>query len=544
MIFNKSKKAIKIVLSTVLIMALLASLSLSNLSAAAETTTLLKATDDHSVVSDVATNPNEWKARENTTVSKDDDDSCVKFEFKDKTSINNNIVYVNTSESDYTLNQRVKAEYVFPDLNSKDYTLENSVLVTLFSRFRMENGKALGYVAQLKTGYDSNSKVSYTYVEIYKWTYVNNVWKANVKLGRIAIPSQSVFESSKTVALEMVVTGTDSTNITVNLYKNSNLAANTTVIDNDEYLQQKGTVAVSGLNYGGSSYASILQLSDFEYTSTDEVYGNNLFGYWANINKIYQRLPVEPGKTYIIDALVSKTDGSYSYPDNPFLVSIITGRSSLKDTTQQVIETTVNSSIKDEFTHVTYEFTVPSDLVASSDNSYMQKDDFTNYYLMCDIGLNLTSGSGCYSNLTVYYSKDDTEKNNLFVNGDFKMGRYGWIYDNNEIKNSEDFCFYASEGIRLPEGKLIGEVEGSKSNVKAIENDGSNYNNFKFYSKFKNTDLPQGDANCDKEVNICDLVETDDIITKGDYIGTVDMDKNSAINTDDFNTLRTNLLNS
>lgn len=520
MIFNKSKKAIKIILSVVLIMALLASLSLSTLTVNAETT-LKKASDDHSVVSDVATNAVCWKTFTACTTVSVNDENNLNFKFTNKSSTKDNTAYVYVDgSSELSLNQRVKATYTNSSNAEKN-------LITLFTRYRIVNttdgDRPIGYVAQLSKSWDGT--YSYITVTVYKWT-VNtaNEWQYNKTIGIIQVNGDIGMFNNADLSLEMVVTDTvtHKTNIAVNLYKNTTLAANTVIIDDDTVLNQKGSVGIS------SNAQREITLKNFEYTTTDNVSENNLFGYFSDTNAyLYQRLPLTAGKTYLIDALVAIADTSYSYSNENFAVEYIQTKTDLAATTRQKIELTKveTTEISDEFNHCTYKFTVP-DVTADINNSYMQDAD-GNYFLMCDVGLDITIGKGLYSNIQIY-DIDDEGKNNLFVNGDFKMGRYGWIKG-----GTHNFCFYGPDSLRLNESIL-----SDSDNVKAIEN----YTNYNFYSKFKNTDLPQGDANCDKVVNICDLVATNEIIEKGDYVGTVDMDKNSKIDKTDFDAVQVQLL--
>lgn len=538
MIFNKSKKAIKIVLSTVLIMALLASLSLSNLSAVAETTTLLKATDDHSVVSDVATNVEKWKGfTTQVTTSTDENTGIVSFNFTNGSSTKDNTAYAYVDgNSEYSLNQRVKASWTYDDTNKN--------LLTLFSRYRIIKAKdgerPIGYVAQLSSFYDSNTTISYTRVNVYKWTVNSeNSWQYNVLIGQINIPFNINMWNNAGISLEMVVTDTDthSTNITVNLYKNKTLAANTVIIDDDTILNQKGTVAIS------SSKKQSVTLTGFEYTTTDNVAGNNLLGSWAD-QVLYQRVPLTAGKSYILEALVSSDVISAS--STPIYAKYITAKGNSFAATATLSDLTIESldtDIVDEFNHIKYKITVPDTATATYENSYMC-DSQGNYFVMGDIGLITASGGKFYSDIK-FYADDDATQSNFLVNSDFKMARYGWIRAEKNVNHNFGFFGHEDGKARVVEGHIgydaTEDKEHSERNVKSLVNK----TNWEIFGYLKKSDLSNnGDANCDKEVNICDLVETDDIITKGDYIGTVDMDKNSAINTDDFNTLRTNLLNS
>lgn len=520
----KSKSTFKRILSITITSALLASCVFAGQASAEGADTTVTAVDSHAVVSDAATNKDNWKVLSGSTtvVSNDEATGNVSFNFVSATSQRTNTVYI---DADNTLNQRVKASYVY----SGTLGAENNALITLFARLRfLESApqNLMAYAAQVQIlGSD-------TVVTVSKYTYdADGTWKANVVLGRIRVPNTSVIANGATTSVEMVVTGTNSTNITVNLYKNTTLAATTAVIDNDEYLQQAGTVGLTCLPK--STTPPVLTLSTFDYTTTDNVAGNNFLGHWSSsANTLYQRLPLKAGKTYIVDALVTE-DSSYSYAAKPFVVNLVTGTALTTSNLTPIEVETVTDNTKapfiDEFSHYVGKFTVPSDINLNRIASYAV-DAAGNYLAIVNVGLDLSTAKSLYGNVRIY-AEDDEGQNNLFVNGDFKMGLYGWIEG-----AGTGFCYYAPASPAMTEGA------SATSGVSQLR---ENRSNFQFYNLFKNGYIPEKDANLDGTFDIRDLVRAKKIIANGGYIGVLEHSqyKDSVLNAQDLAEVRQWLLN-
>jgi glycerophosphoryl diester phosphodiesterase len=351
------------------------------------------------------------------------------------------------------------------------------------------------------------------------------------------------YTSGENFRLEIIVTGTETTVITVVMHKlastgNLVVAKNTYIDTNSPFVS--GTAGIGVAGSASTSVSEYSYLDNFVYTSTDNVKDTPKYlshSRTVTTKTFGQVVSLEKGKEYVFAAYgtVNAKD-SNGYRNEPMWVEYQTGTTQTSSTYQRLI--TARAAIQNT-ADLTKAQCKQSNLPYSEYNmSYVTftagmgdtegyVDSYIGGKVRHIVGIRLDTSThllGNYSYFTLY-RKDDPNKTNLLVNPDFKMGFYGWC-------ESQGLYF----GYNQCEETSAATTKNGYITIL------SDKNNYEYYDMFKNPSYLAitGDINKDQYFDVSDLVFADSMT---DYYYLADYDKNGSINDLDEIELKKELLN-
>lgn len=419
-----------------------------------------------------------------------------------------------------TVNQKVSVETV---------NLQKGDNVHVYARLKKadnSNWKSLkGYYARYCT---ANGLI-----QIFK---IDTASKNNVLIGS----GYRGYTAGENYRLELTVTGTDRTVITLRMLKlNASggvVVAQGTCVDTDSPF----TSGTAGVGLAGSSSSSVDYgyLDNFTYTSTDNVKGNERYlSHSRTISSMTfgQVVELEKGVEYVFASYGTvDTKDATGYKNEPLWVEYQTGSNQYSSTsTRLVIDRSEIKKTADltkaeckqknlEYSEYNVSYIT---FTAGGDDAYVDSNIRNRVKHIVGVRLNTSAALlGNYSYFTLY-RKDDPYRTNLLLNPDFKMGLYGW-HDDQERK------YFGYE-----QGEETSLVSSKNGYVTLL----SDKNNYEYYEMFKNPAYKgvDGDANRDGEFNVCDLVYSNTKNNKYYYVA--DYNKDGKINSSDGNVIKFNL---
>ena len=338
--------------------------------------------------------------------------------------------------------------------------------------------------------------------------------------------------------LEIVVTGTDRTVISVRLIKVTDtleqvVAQNTYVDTNAPFTSGTAGIGVAGSSTSASQYA---YLDNFEYTSTDNV--KDTPKYLSHLRSIGQKtfgqvVTLDKGVEYVFAAYgtVDVKDGT-GYRNEPMWVEYQTGGNQYSTTTQRLI--TARSAIcktadltktmckQNNLPYSEYNVSYVTFTAGKGDTEGLA-DSYIGGKVKHVVGIRIDTSTHLLGNYSYFmlYRKDDPYKTNLLVNPDFKMGLYGW----SDTAGSYFGC---------TQGKETNALSTANGYVSIL----SDKNNYEYYEMFKNPAYEgvDGDANRDSKFNVCDLVYSDTKDNKYYYVA--DYNKDGKVDYSDGDTIK------
>lgn len=422
-----------------------------------------------------------------------------------------------------SVNQRVSVE-------TKDLQKGDSIYV--YARLNKSDSKDWKSLKGYYVSYHTNTDGKSANVRLYKY----DTAYAAISRAPVMQCGYRGYSQGENYRIELVVTGTDRTVITVRMIKTANnlVVAQGTYVDTDSpFLSGTAGIGVAGSSASANDYA---YLDNFEYTSTDNV--KDTPKYLSHSRKVDMKtfgqvVTLEKGVEYVLAAYgtvdYTNKDG---YMNEPLWVASQTSSNRFDSTTvQNIIET--RSEIN-KTSNLTKKECKENNLEYSEYNvSYVTftadgyEDSYLNNRIIHVVGIRLNKSEylvGNYSYFTLY-RRDDPQRTNLLVNPDFKMGLYGWC-------DTVNACF------GYEQGKETSSVLSKNSSVTLL----SDKNNYEYYEMFKNPAYlcTQGDINKDLYFDVSDLVYTD---TMSEYYYLADYDKNGSIDDLDVSMLKIDLLN-
>jgi len=409
----------------------------------------------------------------------------------------------------------------------------------------LQKGDTISVYARLTKGDASNWKSLKGYYARYCTA------NGKVQLFKIDTASKNVmvidcgyrqYTAGENFRLEIVVTGTEQTVITVKMYKliatGDLIVVKNTYVDTDNpFTSGTAGIGVAGSSSSANPYA---YLDNFEYTSTDNAADTPKYlshSRTVSTKTFGQVVELEKGVDYVFAAYstVDVADAT-GYRNEPMWVEYQTGTTQTSGTYQRLI---INRAAINKTCDLTKAQCKENNLEYSEYNmSYVTftagtgdtegyVDSYIGGRVRHIVGIRLDKSThllGNYSYFTLY-RKDDVNKTNLLVNPDFKMGLYGW-------SDAQGLYF----GYNQCE-------ETSKSST----NNGyvtllSDKNNYEYYDSFKNPSYLclEGDVNKDQYFDVSDLVFANQT---EEYYFLADYDKNGLINELDVAQLKIQLLN-
>ena len=366
-------------------------------------------------------------------------------------------------------------------------------------------------------------------IQIFK---IDTASKNNVLIGS----GYRGYTAGENYRLELTVTGTDRTVITVRMLKlNSTggvVVAQGTYVDTDSPF----TSGTAGIALAGSSSSSVDYgyLDNFIYTSTDDVKGNERYlshSRTISSKTFGQVVELEKGVEYVFASYgtVDVKDAT-GYKNEPLWVEYQTGTNQYSSTSTRLVidrsainKTSDLTKVQCKQNNLEYsEYNVSYiTFTAGGDDAYV--DSYIGNRVKHIVGVRLNTSThllGNYSYFTLY-RKDDPYRTNLLLNPDFKMGLYGW-HDQQGL-----YFGYA-------QGEETSRVTTANNYVTLL----SDKNNYEYYEMFKNPAYEgvDGDANRDGEFNVCDLVYSD--IKNNKYYYVADYNKDGKINSSDGDVIK------
>lgn len=405
----------------------------------------------------------------------------------------------------------------------------------------LQNGDTICVYARLSKGDDSNWKSLKGYYARYCTSNGKvQLFKINTASSNPVLIDSGYrsFTAGEKYRLEIVVTGTDRTVISVRMIKVTDtleqvVAQNTYVDTDNPFTSGTAGIGVAGSSSSASQYA---YLDNFEYTSTDNV--EDAPKYLSHLRSIGtktfgQVVTLDKGAEYVFAAYgtVDVKDAT-GYRNEPMWVEYQTGSNQYSSTTQRLI---TNRSAIQKTADLTKAQCKQSNLPYSEYNvSYVTftagkgateglADNYIGGKVKHVVGIRIDTSThllGNYSYFTLY-RKDDPYRTNLLVNPDFKMGLYGW----SDTAGSYFGC---------TQGKETNAVSSANGYVEIL----TDKNNYEYYEMFKNPAYEgvDGDANRDSKFNVCDLVYSDMGTNKYYYIA--DYNKDGTLNSSDADVIK------
>lgn len=338
--------------------------------------------------------------------------------------------------SETAINQRVRLDWVIQgDINPEVWAR-----VQTDSTGKVTGGYFVRFVSP--TANSSSGMVNNAYAMLYKLTTENGTRKvtALAKLGTVD------YEKDTATSVELVVTGTNPTVVTAVMYKNNSFAHKNVVIDDSTQLQKAGTAGLTYQKASGKSVADTFSADNFEYTTTDnetgEYYQSGQKGtIWHNANttsQFAQVLVLDPSKTYVFEAIGSTSNTKSIFAD----YETTENKSSSFFADDELPTVTVSD---DGYNLYRYELNFPANAKRNSNFYHSEGGQNVNY---TRVRVGYTRGSSNAMNNAIadftrftVYEKDDPNKTNLLVNGDFKMGLYGWFNTSLSAATANEYNF-------------------------------------------------------------------------------------------------------
>lgn len=364
-----------------------------------------------------------------------------------------------------------------------NFNATNSINPEVWARVQTDSsGKVTGgYFVRFISGTQSAGKRLYLY---RAYTDESNKLR-EVKLADLG---KVGYEATNTVGIELIVSGTNPTSVTANLYKNAALAHKNVVVDNTAELQASGGAALTYRVADGATVESTFSALEFQYTSTDnehgEYYISGLKGTaWHNTSLTFTQFTVlDPSKTYVFEALASKSNTQklvVHYADTD-------GKAQSLFEADEAPKVSVSD---DGYNLLRYEINLP--LTAERNSDFSQyTDGVATPFTRVRVGHTRNYDNMGVAEFTRFtlYEKDDPNKTNLLVNGDFKMGFLGWITTGTGGVNDFQYFTHIAEGVATLNSSR-GEVrdfdatakENFKSNINVDDRDKLSYLNNTYY---------------------------------------------------------------
>lgn len=230
-----------------------------------------------------------------------------------------------------------------------------------------------------------------------------------------------------------------------------------------------------------------------------------------------QILWVDPTATYQFSAMF---DGNIAAEPLAFMYRTANGGTRIditEDTEGVTVDTRYNK----------YTYTIDMSTLATGNYDSTGMVPVKVGFAMKDGAVNLVK----YTNFELRKVTDGKVGANLIINGDFKMGGYGW---------SED----ATTGIWNPSNAAPGSYKELSSNKRMlIYADSNDFNYAKTFAVDNYADY-LGDANGDDTINVKDLVRVKKNTANDVYNIYADMDQNGELSAEDVVAIRTDILNS
>lgn len=386
--------------------------------------------------------------------------------------------------SETAVNQRVRLDWV----------IQGDINPEVWARVQTDStGKVTGgyFVRFVSSTANSSGTVNNTYAMLYKLTTENGTRKVTTlaKLGTVN------YEKDKPTSVELVVTGTNPTVVTAVMYKNNSFAHKNVVVDDSEQLQKLGKAGLTYQKANGKSVTDTFSADNFEYTTTDnetgEYYQSGQKGTtWHNAttsSRIAQVLVLDPSKTYVFEAIGSKNNTKNIFADYESTDGATTSFFADDETPTVTVS-------DDGYTLYRYELNFPANAKRNS-NFYHSEDAQNVNYTRVRVGYSRGSSDSMnnaiadFTRFTVY-EKDDPNKTNLLVNGDFKMGFYGWFNIGTGTGNMYQYLGGFKEGTtsgftadRAVINVFDAEAKAAfKSNINVADKDKLHYLNNTYYN--------------------------------------------------------------
>ncbi|MBE6727436.1 MAG: SGNH/GDSL hydrolase family protein [Ruminococcaceae bacterium] len=244
-----------------------------------------------------------------------------------------------------------------------------------------------------------------------------------------------VHADNRLYRFEILVEGTEQTKISVVTYKYSTdkkkcyFLYKNTFYDNTADLQDAGMAGVANVIVG-SSDDTVSNITLFEYTSTDGVKAKTSYLQKnAGVNSYItygQVVALDPNKTYVFEGKTTETNLGLWVQYNT---------NSNSNGVQRIFANGGTLSTADNWRRVSCEFNINEWAAANSGKAAFVDSNFTNgstSQVLAVVGFRMAQITQMgYAEMTLY-EKNDADKKNLLINGDLKLGLYGWSDEANE----------------------------------------------------------------------------------------------------------------
>lgn len=264
------------------------------------------------------------------------------------------------------------------------------------------------------------------------------------------------------LGVELNVSGSNPTVITLRTYKNNNISQSGVAVDNEESLQSAGSAAVAVFKTSTATESG-LNIVSIAYDSSDKVEK----GYYAmetgnSIGRFSTMVSVYQDKEYVFSA---KTYTADEY--EPFFIRYDTDAQSRNNNNDSIIDldlSTVSKTVQDDITTHSYSFKLKDLSGYSKTTNGYYLDSANDYQVPVFLGVDLKSTSVSGNQYFDFELKEvlrdvnDEDKDgntdeiiaygpNLIANGDFKYGLSGWsdkYHSTNATKDWGSLCGLAS----------------------------------------------------------------------------------------------------